>query len=132
MRGLSELRAALRKLPGDLTDEASEIVMRAADGAKAEVVGAYPEREGRLRRGVTVDRSKGQFTHRAIVRSRAPHAHLFEFGTKARRNKSGANRGSMPKAPQSHAMLPIVIRRRRAMVDALIDLVRRAGFQVNT
>lgn len=132
LHGLSELRAALRQLPEELTREASAIVVAAAEGAKSEIVGAYPTGPtGNLKAGVTVHRSHAQFTEQAIVRSRAKHAHLYEFGTKPRRTANGARRGSMPKAPTTRAMLPIVIRKRRQMVDALIEMVRRAGFQVN-
>jgi hypothetical protein len=37
----------------------------------------------------------------------------------------------MPAAAENEKMIPIVIRRRRVMVEALKDVVRKAGFQVN-
>lgn len=132
MEGLTELRNALRNLPEDLARDAAEIVVNVAEGAKAEIVSGYPQgRTGNLKGGVTVHRSHAQFTSQAIVKSRAKHAHLFEFGTKARKTANGVNRGRMPKAPAHQAMIPVVIRKRRQMVQQLIELVRRAGFEVS-
>ncbi len=132
LQGLAEFRAALRALPKDLADEAGAIVLAHADDAKRQIQTAYPEGPtGNLRVGVRVDRSQSSaFAATAIVRSRARHASLFEFGTQARQTRAGKNTGAMPKAPAGQAMLPIVIRVRRRMVEQLIALVRRAGFQV--
>lgn len=132
MEGLSELRDALRQLPDDLAREAGVIVTAQAELAKDQVQRAYPEHTGRLRKGITVNREGDRYGARAIVRSRAPHASIYEFGTKARRTDAGANRGSMPKADDSARMIPIIVRRRRAMVAALVDLVRRFGFDVES
>ena len=132
LKGLAEFRRALQQLPEDLAEEASTIVLAQADEAQRQIRTAYPEGPtGNLRRGVTVERNKSKFSTRGIVRSRAPHAHLFERGTGPRRTDKGANRGWMPAADPSEQMIPIVIRRRRAMVEALKDLVRRAGFKVD-
>lgn len=150
MDGLAELRAALRALPDDLAQEAAAIVQAQAEYAQQQIVAAYPERTTNLNPGptrksrwfppgilkarVTSTREPGaaRFGARAVVRSRAPHAWLFENGTKPRQTRNGASRGRMPVAPESERMIPIAIRRRRVMVQALIDLVRRAGFNVET
>lgn len=135
MNGLSELRTALRQLPETLANEAEAIATSQAEYARGQIQSAYPQGPtGNLKRGVTASKEGGgaRFGVRAIVRSRARHSHLFEFGTKLRRTKTGANRGQMPQAPESERMIPIVVRRRRAMVQALIDLVRKAGFQVES
>lgn len=128
MKGLSELRAVLRQLPEETAQEANVIAFAHAQLAKQQIQAAYPQgKTGNLRHGVTVTRADQRFSARAIVRSRAKHAHLFEYGTKTRKTKAGWNRGRMPEAPPTQAMIPIVIRQRRAMVRALIDLVRRSG-----
>jgi len=133
MVGIDEFRRALRQLPEDLVNEAGVIVEAQAEEAKTQIQRAYPEGPtGNLRRGVTSTRGRTRYGASAIVRSRAKHASLFEYGTKARRTRNGASRGSMPVAPEGERMIPIIIRRRRAMVSALIDLVRRAGFVVHT
>jgi hypothetical protein len=130
--GLTEFQRALHALPDDLRQEADAIVQAQAEEAQRQIRTAYPEGPtGNLRRGVTREINSSKFTSRAIVRSRAPHSHLFERGSRDRRTAKGWNRGRMPEAPESQRMIPIVIRRRRAMVAALVDLVRRAGFQVN-
>ena len=130
LRGLDEFREALRNLPEDLAREAGAIVLAQAEMAKDQIQRAYPEKTGRLKGGITVNRESDRSGARAIVRSRAPHAHLHEYGSKPRRTDAGANRGAMPTAAEGERMIPIVMRRRRAMVAALIDLVRRMGFQV--
>lgn len=131
LKGLTEFQKALRDLPEHLREEADVIVQAQAEEAQRQVRTAYPEGPtGNLRRGVTREQNTSKFTSRAIVRSRAPHAHLFERGTRSRQTRKGANRGTMPEAPDNQRMIPIVIRRRKAMVAALVALVRRAGFQV--
>jgi hypothetical protein len=132
MDGLSELRDALRKLPEHLADEAGVIVQAHADDAQRRIQQAYPEGPtGNLRRGVTKEHYQSRFTSSAIVRSRAKHAWLYERGTQSRRTRTGASRGQMPQAPDPNRMIPIVVRKRKQMVEALKDLVRRAGFQVD-
>jgi bacteriophage HK97-gp10 putative tail-component len=132
MVGLEEFKRQLRQLPEELASEADTIVQAHATEAQAAIQRAYPEGPtGNLRRGVTRTRESSRFGSRAIVRSRAKHASLYEYGTKPRRNSRGANRGTMPVAPESSRMIPIIVRKRRAMVAALIDLVRRAGLKVD-
>ena len=132
MQGLNELRAALRSLPEDLAREAGVIVLAQAEYAQQQIQQAYPQGPtGNLRHGVTVSRdTASRFGARAIVRSRAKHASIFEKGTVQRRTAKGANRGRMPLPDVSKRMIPIVVRRRRAMVAALVDMVRRFGLIV--
>lgn len=129
IRGLDELRQALRDLPADLTNEASVIVQAHADDAAGQIRDVYQEHRvtGHLAGGVTVDRSHSAFTTRAIVRSKAKHAHLFEFGSQLRHHDSGKSVGAMPARP---TVIPIAQRTRRRMVAVLVNLVRKAGFQV--
>jgi len=130
LEGLDELRRALRDLPEDLTREADAVVRSHADECQRLVQAAYPSVSGNLARGVTVEHNASKFHTSAIVKSRARHAHLFEFGTQKRRTLSGANRGSMPAAQVDRAMLPIVIRLRKRMVEGLITVVEKAGLKV--
>ncbi len=131
--GLDELRQALRNLPEEMADEARSIVTDQAEAAGAEIRGVYPEgKTGNLRAGLSVTpQAASRFGAVALVKSASRHAHLFEFGTTQRRSRFG-NRGRMPKGPDSERMIPIAIRRRRTMTQLLIDLVRRAGFTVDT
>lgn len=129
--GMSEFRALLRHLPEDLTSEASHIVEGTANGAAYEIKRGYPDTSGRLIGGVQVSHfEKGKVAAGAIVKSAAKHAHLFEFGTRQRRTNTGANRGVMPKAAESAAMIPKVIRARKRMYSQLADMLRRVGFRV--
>jgi len=134
-RGLAELRAALRALPGELAAEAGREVTGAANDAAAAIRDAYPigpgddEHEGgNLRNGVkVVPKSAGRFGASAQVRSTSPHALLFENGTQTRQTALGYNRGAMPPA---HVFVPTVVRRRRQMHTALIKIVEGAGFTI--
>jgi len=131
MQGLSELRAALRNLPEDLAAEADVIVQAQAAEAQRQIQQAYAEGPtGNLRRMVTRTKESSRYGSAALVRSRAPHSHLYERGSKPRKTATGANRGAMPEAPDVNRMIPIVVRRRRVMVEALIAMVRKAGFLV--
>ena len=134
--GLLELREALKHLPDDLTAEATAIARDAATGARDEIRGVYPVATGNLVRGVTLRESKkGRWQAAFRVISRAPHASIFEKGTKVRtvryRNgkllKTPANRGVMPAAD---LFVPIVMRHRARMWAPLKALVERAGFEV--
>lgn len=133
LEGLDELRAALQKLPDDLAAEAATIVEGTASQAKQEVQSGYPiGPTGNLHNRVTVTNNAGRrFGVVSILKSTAPHAWIFENGSKVRRTQKGWNRGSMPAPPDSGRMIPKVIRLRAKMVAALIELVKLAGFEVN-
>ena len=86
----------------------------------------YPRgRTGTLRDRVVVEQlhpSSGA-SLRWKVRSKAPHAHLYERGTVNRRTAStGANRGRMAAHP---IFIPEAIRHRTVMVHRLVDLLAR-------
>jgi hypothetical protein len=131
LQGFADFRAALRALPEDLAHEGSDIVVAHATEAQREIRGGYPQGPtGNLRRGVTLDVDRNAFGTVATVKSHAQHAHLYEAGTKRRTTRSGANRGVMPPAPEGNRMIPKVIRIRARMRQALIELVKRAGFTV--
>lgn len=126
--GLAELKRALRDLPEDLAGEAQHIVEGAANSAAAEIKHGYPVKTGHLRDGLTVTHfESGKVAAGAIVKNRAKHSHLFEFGTHRRHNAKGANRGTMPAA---HKFVPIAIKARRRMYGLLADMLRRHGFTV--
>ena len=137
--GLQEFKNQLRNLPKELTAEAGQIVLAAADGAKRETIAAYPsglssKNPGALKRGVSMTARRNVISSGgagAVVRSSAPHAHLFEKGTGVRRTDKGWNRGKMPEAPVSQQMIPIMIRARRQMHVKLIDMVQRHGLVVS-
>lgn len=130
--GMNEFREALRQLPEELTQEASVIVEAHAELARSAISVGYPlGPTGNLKnRVVTIHNAGRRFITKAIVKSQAPHASIFENGTKRRQTAKGANRGVMPRAPESQRMIPKVIRIRRRLMTQLIALVRRAGFEV--
>jgi len=134
LHGLEELKTALRNLPADLAEEAGRIVVAHATEAEHQIHAAYPTGPtGHLKRGVrlTVEPSS-RVGVSATVKSSAPHAFIFERGTARRSTRKGANRGQMPTAPANERMIPIVIRARRRMVAALIQMVQKAGLVVTS
>lgn len=121
--GMDALIRSLEALPDTLTREAEQIVDDAAEEMAADVVQRYPLRDGDLRRGVVVDRSAGSRL-KTKVRSRAQHAHLYEYGTVERFHaRNGKSVGTMPAQP---TFIPAAQRHRKRMVERLTDVVRRA------
>lgn len=130
--GLDEFRYALRQLPDALATEAGFIVTANAAAAAAAIQAGYPQGPtGHLKRGVSLQSTRSAVATSAIVRSRAPHAWIFEHGTGNRRTNAGANRGRMPQPAASARMIPHVVHQRRIMMERLIALVRSAGFEVH-
>jgi hypothetical protein len=128
LEGIAELRDALRRLPHELKAEAQTIVEGAADSAARDIKAGYPERSGKLRRGVSVRKDESStFGAGAIVVNRSPHAWMFENGTQARHTAIGANRGAMP---PGHVFIPIAIRKRKHMYEQLRGLLERHGLKV--
>ena len=135
MTGLTELRKALRELSEDLAQESMGIVEARAQRAAQDTRTVYAQGPtGNLIRGVRVSRRQGgRFAARVEVRSTAPHSHLWEqqHPPVPRQTSRGFNRGTMRPTPEHRKMVPIAIRQRREMTRELIEVVRRAGFQVN-
>jgi len=146
IKGLDELRAALKKLPADLQREAAVIVQAQAEQMAVDVIGQYPMGPtGSLKSHVrTVIESDVVGGIKVRVFSTAPHAWIYEHGSKpraytgqgrikTRKNppgwKVGKETGSMPKRPLFATIAPL---RRRVMVAALVDIVERAGLTVTT
>jgi Bacteriophage HK97-gp10, putative tail-component len=143
IKGLDELRAALKKLPADLQREAAVIVQAQAEQMAVDVQGQYPSVTGNLRshvRVVVASDVVGGISARVL--NTAKHSHLYERGTKARQYsgsgpgkkmpagwKAGKSTGQMP---AKATFIPIAILRRRVMTAALVDVVERAGLTVTT
>jgi len=130
--GLATLYTGLRQLPDDLAQQAEPIVTRHAQQAQLEVRAGYPQGEtGNLRAGVSLRPGRRtRFGPSQVVVSGAPHAHLFERGTRRRTTSRGAHRGRMPAAAEAQRMIPKVRRIRGRMLEELADMVRRFGFEV--
>jgi len=126
--GLDELRRALLTLPAELVREAGPIVAAPAEYLASLVRSEYAahQKTGNLLRHLRVDISTTAVSASARVSNNAFHAQIFERGT-VKRNYNGANRGTMPAA---RSFIPTAIIRRRVMVEALVELVERAGLTV--
>jgi len=125
--GLQELKADLRQLPAALTGEAIHLVQAEGNAAAFAIRGAYPEVTGHLRQGVGVEPiQRTQFFAGVRVVSRAPHAHLYEYGTQVRHTALGANRGASPPHP---VFVPRMIQARARMYAGLADLLVRHGLR---
>lgn len=133
--GLAEFRAALRALPADLAAEAAAVVAATVAATEQEMRGAYPVRDyglladrGALVKGLKSEVHADGAGAVGSVRNVAKHAYIFEHGTGPRRWANGKSTGSMP---PGRVFIPIAQRRRRAMYDALIAILHRAGFTVS-
>ena len=131
INGLSDLRAALKKLPDDLKREAGVIVQAQAQQMAVELQAGYPVGpSGNLRSHVRVELAGDGHSASARVLSAAKHSHLYEKGTQSRRwKKNGKSTGVMPAKP---TFIPIAVLRRRVMVAALVDVIERAGLTVTS
>lgn len=157
--GLDELREQLRRLPGDLAQEAGDIIATISAQAAQDIRTAYPEGPtGNLRLQVTREMNRSKFGVSAIVKSNAKHAWIFNFGTKPRyttgktteRNTRlgraqswrkpppiGTYRGVMHsksgvggKPPESQRFVPIAQRHRAEMYRRLMAVIERSGGRV--
>lgn len=128
--GLDELRRQLKALPADLAHEAREHVIEAAESAATALRQVYPPGPtGRLRRGVKVTVKQTEAAVVATLKSTAPEAHLWEWGTQNRRTQQGWNRGAAP-AHYNQGVVGIGLRHRRRLNGQLVELVKRNGFEV--
>lgn len=124
--GLSALLKDMEALPDGLEADTAPIVTRAATRAATRIAGAIPKGgSGTLAGRVRVAQRD---TLRAQVESRAPHAWIYEYGTGARRNKAGANRGVIP---AGKLVGRVASEERRVMNASLVqvfeDALRKVG-----
>jgi len=136
IKGLEELRAALKKLPADLQREAAVIVQAQAEQMAVDVQGQYPAATGNLRShvqvvlgGDAVGGVSARVLSTALTRDGRHLANIYEKGTPPRQWKNGKGTGRMP---ATKVFIPIAQLRRRVMVAALVDAVERAGLTVTT
>ena len=115
--GLIEMIDDLRRMPTEIEKAASWHVQEAAETMASEVRGEYPTVTGHLERGIKVTRVNA---FRAVVRSTARHAYIYERGTVARRWASGKGTGKMPAA---NVFIPAAIKARRHMTEQLVRVV---------
>jgi hypothetical protein len=128
--GLDELYAALRKLPADLAAEAVDLVDNTVEVTAASLIQSYPRGDtGNLRGGVKHSVTPSQFGVSGEVKSTSPHAHFWEFGTQNRKTSKGWNRGKL-KDQYNRGLVGIAIRERAKLNKQLVELVRKAGFEV--
>ena len=126
--GLDEFRRALEALPDNLVQQATPIIRTQAATALADARASYPVYSGNLRDGLELTELGVEAYGVAVrVRNKADHSYLFEHGTETRTFK-GQNRGRMP---AGKVFIPAAIAARTRMIRGLVDLVRRAGFQVS-
>jgi hypothetical protein len=131
LTGLDELREALKQLPEDLAAEGQQIVENHTEFTANSLAIAYPIGDtGNLRKGIKTEYTHTRFGTVGRVRSTSPHAHLWEFGTQDRETREGWKRGQVTPRGKETGLVPISERWRKVMNRALVELVKRAGFQV--
>lgn len=129
--GLEEFKKDLRNMPADLADEAGDPVEDAGEHTASSLIQSYPLGDtGNLRGGVSVTTERSQFGVSSIVKSKSPHAHLWEFGTENRKTRQGWPRGTGPEH-ERQGLVPIAQRNRRTMYQQLKALLVAHGFQVS-
>jgi hypothetical protein len=115
---LNEQLRRLDALGERVRDEVRGRAMQAAESMAARLRVDYPLVTGNLRKGVRVEHGR----RGSYVLTRAPHAHLYEWGTPVRKNytRKGANRGvSKP----HNVFVPEAQRTRDTYIDGLTQLL---------
>lgn len=92
--GWREFIERMKHVPDVVKADADDVLREVAESMAGAVRERYAVRSGKLRRGVRVRRLAAMAYQ---VKSGAPHAHLYEQGTRPRRTRTGANRGVMPR-----------------------------------
>ena len=131
LRGVDELKTALRSLPQELTGEGGALVRDAATMAYRDVDTVFSAHEvtGTLERRLElVEVAGGRFGSILKVVDRAKHAWMFEHGTVARHWRNGKLTGTMP---AENIFVKSMIRRRESMWDRLRRLVEDHGLTVS-
>lgn len=130
-KGLRELQVWMEQLPAAVKGEARHIVQDTANGAAVRIRSNYSAHvhTGRLRDSVRVSMAESRHRITGTVKTSAPHAHLFEFGTAARQTSQGWKRGIMPAAPPAHAFLPVIEQDGRRMIAKFLDVLRRYALE---
>jgi len=129
--GFDDLSRALEALPEDLSRrELAPVVRSHSEGLATDLRSAYDQGgTGTLAARVVVEPGRDLRGLRMKVRSKAPHAHLYEYGTVQRFTAgTGANRGTMPARP---TFIPTAIRWRERMKRAtktVLQSLRVPGF----
>lgn len=120
----------LQTLPEEIRAEARGILVDETEQAAAEIAQRYRAGgTGNLQRSVRT-RYPSESVLIGIAQATAPHAHLYEWGTRDRRGPGGAYRGRMPAADRARNIVAIADRHRARLRQRLADLLRRIGFQV--
>lgn len=125
--GFNELVQALQDAPSDIREQGMVIIREETEGAAVEIAAKYHRKTGTLAKRVkTLFPSTTLLV--GIVQSTAPHSHLYEFGTRDRKNAAGANRGRMP----ADKVTPeIAQKRRERMTRRLKEMLVRLGFTLS-
>jgi hypothetical protein len=129
--GLDELRSALMKLPEEFGHEGAEMIDDTTEVTAASLIQSYPLGDtGNLRKGVKHTVTRDRFGAVGQVKSTSPHSHLWEWGTQSRQTRKGWKRGKAP-SHKPDGLVPIAQRERRKLNIKLLELVRRAGFEIS-
>lgn len=127
--GLAQLREDLRRMPADLTADATVIMNRRVDAAESAIKAGYPDRTGDLKDHVKrVVNNAGQFGVRITLTNTSKLAFIFEHGTMARHTALGANRGIMP---AGNVFVPPIVKERTLMYEELKALLEKTGARVS-
>jgi|SRR5215468_7657559 len=139
LEGVDQFEQALAQLPPTFAERAHGIVYTSAAYTRDELRRTYPPRRPTSRsrfeplRDVwsVQGRDKGPLHARAQVIHREILAQWYEEGTKDRVTRQGWARGRMHgKVPVAPVFVPIVMRNRRIMNEALVQLAESVGLTV--
>ena len=133
--GIEATKGEFKAQPEALAKATQYLANRIAKQAAADIKAAYPKVTGNLRDGVKVERSRNpsKVVAAARVVNRAPHAHLYELGTRARHfvGMDLSHRiyviGDRGRGTAHHVFPPRIVRWRFVFFEAVKEIMARAG-----
>lgn len=128
--GFDALIRELTDAPEDIKAEAMEYIREETEGAAIELASSFGTLTGRTRAAVKTSYPSSTILV-GIAQATSPASHLQMWGTKDRRNRSGANRGRMPAIDASRNIVAIANRRRVRLFQRIKELLTRKGFEVS-
>lgn len=125
--GLAEFRSELQAFPQKLDREGATQVRAQAEAARSEIRAGYVVRSGTLANSLQPVRYSDDGLSARLVNT-APYAAAYEYGSAVRHTSKGFNRG---RVDAHHSLVPVAMRRRRALVSGLTDYLQQQGLQTS-
>lgn len=130
--GVTVERNKFKEFPSFLAARTQAVLDARATTVAAEIAAAYAALggTGELAAGMVVRSQPRKTRARVVIANRVRWSAGYEFGTKSRRTKKGANRGFIPYDNDGRIFVPRVMAARVGLVPRIAALLRAEGLTV--